>query len=69
MEKDSYARSVRHAADITGSYEALAAHIGVDVELVNNWASGTKVPTATHFSRIVDIIVGKTAAKPVPGKT
>jgi DNA-binding transcriptional regulator YdaS (Cro superfamily) len=69
MPKDSYASSVRHAADITGSYEALAAHIGVDVELVNNWAAGTKVPTATHFSRIVDIIVGKSSAKPAPRKT
>jgi DNA-binding transcriptional regulator YdaS (Cro superfamily) len=69
MPKDSYARSVHHAADITGSFEALAARIGVDVELVNTWASGTKVPTATHFSRIVDIIVGNTAAKAALGKT
>jgi DNA-binding transcriptional regulator YdaS (Cro superfamily) len=65
-EEDSYARCVRHAVGIVGSPEALAVHLGVDAELVNRWSSGTSVPTATHFSRIVDIIVGKTAARELP---
>ena len=66
-EQDSYARCVRHAVDIVGSPGALAAHLGVDAQLVNSWTSGTSVPTATHFSRIVDIIVDKPAAKAARG--
>jgi len=62
-EEDSYARCVRHAVGIVGSSEALAARLGVDAQLVNTWSSGISVPAASHFSRIVDIIVGKTAAK------
>jgi DNA-binding transcriptional regulator YdaS (Cro superfamily) len=67
MLDDSYARCVRHAVGIAGSPEALAASLGVDAGLVNTWADGTHVPAAAHFSRIVDIIIGKTAAKTLPG--
>jgi DNA-binding transcriptional regulator YdaS (Cro superfamily) len=64
MPEDSYARCVRHAVGIAGSPEALADSLGVDTELVNTWADGTHVPAAAQFSRIVDIIIGKTTPKP-----
>ena len=62
-QDDSYARCVLHAVSIVGSPGALAARLGVAAELVNSWTSGASVPTATYFSRIVDIIVGKPASK------
>jgi DNA-binding transcriptional regulator YdaS (Cro superfamily) len=64
MPEDSYARCVRHAVGIAGSAEALAASLGVAAELVNTWAEGTHIPAAAHFSRIVDVIIGKAPPKP-----
>jgi len=60
-EGDSYARCVRHAVGLVGSVEALAARVGVSAEVVKEWTSGSSVPIAIHFARIVDIIVGKPA--------
>ena len=67
MAKDSYARCVRHAAGLMGGTAALAERLGVAPELVNRWTSGAALPAAAHFSRIVDIIIGKTG-RPRPAR-
>lgn len=51
-----YARVVRRAAEIMGSQDALAAHLGVGTEDVALWIQGDKnVPTSV-FLKVVDIV-------------
>ena len=53
-------RAVEQAARMTGGYEQLARRIGVTMEEVAAWASGTAEPPPAAFVAVTDIVLGDT---------
>lgn len=53
-------RSVDHAAELVGGYDALAERLGVCFENVVDWARGTACPDTTTFLFVLDLIMEET---------
>ncbi|HEY5899292.1 MAG TPA: hypothetical protein VIV54_17120 [Burkholderiales bacterium] len=57
-------RTVRRAADDTGSIERLAQFVGCDAEEVRHWYAGEALPPTLMFLKALDIV----AQGPFPGR-
>jgi hypothetical protein len=53
-------RSVEHAAELAGGYEALAARLGVRTEKVMDWSLGLASPDTAAFLFLLDLIMQET---------
>jgi hypothetical protein len=53
-------RSVEHAAELAGGYEALARRLGMRTEQVMDWSLGLDSPDTASFLFVLDIIMQET---------
>jgi hypothetical protein len=53
-------RSVDHAAELAGGYDALAERLGVSSKEVVDWARGLARPDTTTFLFVLDFIMEET---------
>jgi hypothetical protein len=58
--RDITMRSVDHAAELAGGYEALAERLGVSAERVADWTVGLETPDTTTFLFVLDVIMEET---------
>ena len=62
MAKAVYQRSVEMAAEILGSNDAVAGHLGVNPAEVLSWVEGRAEPAINLFLRLVDLIEKNTVS-------
>jgi hypothetical protein len=55
-------RALRKAAELLGTRNNLAERLGITVEDVEKWISGTRRPPREVFLRVVDIILDEMPA-------
>ena len=53
-------RSVDHAAELAGGYDALAERLGVGSRDVVDWVRGAASPDTTTFLFVLDVIMEET---------
>jgi hypothetical protein len=53
-------RSVEHAAELAGGYEALARRLGMRTEQVMDWSLGLDSPDTASFLFVLDLIMQET---------
>jgi hypothetical protein len=60
LEKAACMRSVDHAAELAGGYDALAERLGVCSNDVVDWVCGMACPDTTTFLFVLDLIMEET---------
>ena len=64
MASSVYSRALRKAAELLGSEERLARHLGVPAAELRRWIQDEAEPRREPFLRAVDLILDET---PAPG--
>jgi DNA-binding transcriptional regulator YiaG len=54
-----YVKTLHEACLILGGEHKLARHLGVPVELVEEWLNGRDVPSEAVFLRCVDLVMSR----------